>query len=80
MTRLSTILACALVTITINQPPRVVPCPIPQPAMVTNTDGTYSRPDIVDMSLVACVSDAQSWKEEWTDYPEKDGTFIRRLP
>lgn len=41
-------------------------------------DGRYEVVISFMTNSVACFHHAQ-WVEEWTDYPERDGTFIRRV-
>ncbi len=68
------------VILTISQPPKLVGCPYPEPEIIRHEDGTYTRPIRSGMTLQACYSEGSNWQEEWTDYPEKGGTFIRRVP
>ena len=67
------------VIITIHQPPQPVPCPQPEPKVALNSDGTYYRPQMNTITLQACYGESKTWKEEWTDYPENGGVFIRRV-
>jgi len=68
------------VLITITQPSQPIGCAPPQPPLSRNEDGSYTRPAMTVMTLQQCYSDARSWQEEWTDYPEKGGTFLRMRP
>lgn len=55
-------------------------CLAPPPVVTRNADGTYSRLENLYRSwALACMVRSQ-WREEWTDYPERGGTFMRRLP
>jgi hypothetical protein len=68
------------VILTISQPAYPVACPeVPMP-LIRNADGTYTQPSRVMLHTRLCVTQGGSWQEEWTDYPEKGGTFIRRVP
>ena len=72
------------VFLTIRQPPEHVPCPprmVPA-ATVKNADGTYTHIPEHDAGrglAVACMRPGQTWIEEWTDYPDKGGEFVRRV-
>jgi hypothetical protein len=67
------------VILTFYDPGNIVGCPMPEPTVVKNADGTYTRSQTVSVTLVACYSPPQTWQEEWTDYPEKGGKLIRLL-
>lgn len=56
----------------------VIGCPSPPPRVVRQDDGTYRREQI-NFSYGMCVIREGSL-EEWTDYPEQGGTFIRTIP
>lgn len=77
--RLMTLLLLATVMITINQPAQPIECPPSEPSIVKNDDGTYSRTAMNTVNLVACWTNYQAWVEEWTDYPENGGTFIKQI-
>jgi hypothetical protein len=68
------------VILTISQPAYPVACPSVAPQLMKNADGTYTLPNRSSMTLQSCWSDGSQWQEEWTDYPEQGGTFIRRMP
>ena len=55
----------------------LAPCPLTPRSVVRQEDGTY-RESLYTTSLVACGRQ-ERWQEEWTDYPEKGGVFIRRV-
>jgi len=54
-------------------------CPVQKPKVVKLEDGTHSRTSPLYLITIACLSGAK-WQEEWTNYPEKGGTFIREVP
>ena len=68
------------VIIAVKEPAHVVGCPLPVPALLKMSDGTYEQTVYDSMNAVACLQNELAWKEEWTDFPEKGGTFIRRVP
>lgn len=68
------------VTITVNQPGELIPCPSPPIQIIQNKDGSYTRPSSMVTTLKACFSGSRTWQEEWTDYPENGGSFIRVIP
>lgn len=55
------------------------PCPRVERGPVKNEDGTYSPAQRMTTTLVACWSTA-TWREVWTDLPERGGKFVARLP
>ena len=62
------------------------PPPPPPPVIVRNDDGTYRRELLQPLatidSLYRPYGDCPSrkrWQEEWTDYPERGGVYIRRI-
>jgi hypothetical protein len=73
-------LALALtVIITVNHPSYPTACPSPGPTMIRQMDGSYIKSYPSMTTLAACYSKEISVQEEWTDYPEKGGTFIRTI-
>lgn len=50
-------------------------CPQPEPVMIKNPDGSYSKPWPNTITLQMCW-EARVWKEVWTDLPEKGGKFV----
>ena len=64
------------------------PTPPPPPMIVRNDDGTYRRePQHLSVTrdtlhpIYRPYGDCPvrlRWKEEWTDYPERGGVYIRR--
>ena len=68
------------VIITVHHPAAPGVCPSPGPLMERHADGSYTKTYPQTMTLVNCLSKAYSVQEEWTDYPEKGGTFIRTIP
>ena len=79
MRNLTLLLAFLAVLITIKQLPQSIPCPQPPPVYNKNIDGTYSRGESRMITLQFCWDKEVEWQEEWTDYPEKGGKFIRRV-
>jgi hypothetical protein len=77
--KITIFLFIATVIITIHQPPAMIPCPQPEPKIVLSSDGSYYRPQINSMTLQVCYGNGATWQEEWTDYPDKGGVFIRRI-
>ena len=82
------LLTCLAVIITIRQPPQMIVCPQPPSLFVKDEDGSYiqsrhgnagERYGTTMTTLQSCWGKATSWQEEWTDYPEKGGKFIRRV-
>ncbi len=67
------------VIISIDQPPQIIGCPWSEPKMIKNQDGSYTT-IVTNVTLQVCYSKRANWQEEWTDYPENGGIFIRRLP
>lgn len=55
-----------------------ISCPPDPPYIEKNADGSYTRHVPQQIKLVACWHSAE-WREEWTDYPDKGGAFIRRI-
>jgi hypothetical protein len=48
---------------------------------IKQPDGTYRDPQLGLTTLEnRCWDAPYVYAEEWTDYPEQGGTFIRRLP
>ena len=83
MKKLLTILFILTVIITIQEPGVPIPCPPREPTVNKNIDGTYFRSDSPYSSnsiALLCYGSPSSWKEEWTDYPEKGGRFIKVMP
>ena len=74
-----TLLILLTVIISMYEPGQPIGCPQPPQKVTLNTDGSYSRSSQMTMTLQACFSSSRTWKEEWTDYPEKGGTFIRKV-
>uniref|UniRef100_A0A6M3M3I3 Uncharacterized protein n=1 Tax=viral metagenome TaxID=1070528 RepID=A0A6M3M3I3_9ZZZZ len=73
------LLTCLAVIITIRQPPQMIICPQPPSLFVKAEDGSYIQNGTTMTTLQSCWGKATSWQEEWTDYPEKGGKFIRRV-
>lgn len=74
-------LALALtVIITVHHPASPGVCPSPGPLMERHADGSYTKASPQMMTLANCFSREYSVQEEWTDYPEKGGIFIRTIP
>lgn len=69
--------ARADVVIEVMDEPRPTACPLPEPAVVKNRDGTYTRLAINSATLQMCYLPQMVRREVWTDYPERGGTFIR---
>lgn len=78
MRNITTALLAVLITIT--QPSQPIGCAPSQSPLSQNQDGSYTRLPMIAMTLQQCYSDALTWQEEWTDYPEKGGAFLRRIP
>ena len=68
-----------VVIITVNEQ-RLVPCPrqIPKPSKIA--DGIYEMPQgRGTTSILSLCTENDNRIEEWTDYPENGGVFIRRV-
>ncbi len=67
------------VILTFQEPAQPTTCPTPGPIITRNTDGTYTRAYPNFTTLAICYSSPATHREEWTDLPEKGGTFIRSI-
>jgi len=67
------------VIISMYSPGSLVSCPQPEPKVIKNSDGTYTKTNLTTITLQACYGPSSTWEEEWTDYPENGGKFIRRM-
>ena len=83
MKRTALALMCLLTVVTVIIDVRyegIAPCPQPPRTVTKNADGTYSEyRSNNSMNLTVCM-ESYTWREEWTDYPERGGVFIRRAP
>lgn len=67
------------VVLRIVEPPSPTTCNPPGPVLSRNDDNSYTRFFPQHLTLQQCYSKEQLYSEEWTDYPEKGGTFLRRI-
>ena len=70
------------VVVTIVEPSQPTSCP-PMPRRLMKMDnGTYlwSGGDSFRALEILCSTAERRHRQEWTDYPERGGMFIRRLP
>lgn len=54
-------------------------CPQPPRTLTRQADGSYSESASWWMSPAVSCHTTIRWQEEWTDHPERGGTFIRRV-
>lgn len=80
MKKMISILFIVWVVITVNIPPQPTACPAPPPYIQKNDDGTYTKIYLQTTTLAVCYTKGESWQEEWSDYPENGGQFIRIIP
>ena len=64
------------VVVKFSAPSATTVCPQPEPVIVRNQDGSYSRSYPMVLTLAVCHSKPREWYEFWTDYPDKGGKFI----
>lgn len=78
MTRyLALFLILFTVVITVQER-HTVSCPKSIPGVIQRADGLYERLE-TDATTAEYCSTVTEEQELWTDYPEKGGTFIRKV-